>query len=119
MPENLDPEHDDRERAERARLEEVSRRLSKIETERAGRNPTGAAQEAHAGQSKAWRILSEFFSAVAAGSLAGHFLVDRLFDTSPWGLVVGVFVGFGFGIFLMARSSARMQREANDANDER
>jgi ATP synthase protein I len=111
MSDRNHPDHDGGEQAERARLDAVSARLQAIEDERARRQPGSAAREAQRGQRQAWRILSEFLTAVAVGSLAGHFLVDRVFDTTPWGLIAGVFAGFGLGMVMMARAGARTQRD--------
>ena len=41
---------------------------------------------------QAFRLSAEFISGVAAGGIIG-FIVDRLFGTSPWGLVVCIILG--------------------------
>ena len=46
----------------------------------------------------------EFAAAVGLLAFAGYG-VDRWLDTAPWGLIVGVLVGFGFGMFLLIRVS--------------
>ncbi len=44
----------------------------------------------------------EFAGAVGLGALGG-LLLDRWLDTGPWLLIVGVFLGFAVGLFLLVR----------------
>jgi len=40
----------------------------------------------------------EFLGAILGGTLTG-WLIDRSFDTGPWGLVAMIFVGFAGGMY--------------------
>lgn len=57
-------------------------------------------------ETASWHKLSgaagEFAVAVGLGALAGWGL-DKWLDTAPWLLIVGVFVGFALGLFLLVR----------------
>ena len=61
------------------------------------------AQQREAGQ---WGKISgagiEFAVAIGLGALAG-WGVDRWLDLSPWGLIVGVALGFALGLMLLMR----------------
>jgi ATP synthase protein I len=65
--------------------------------------PTGQ----HAGEQavgQAYRIIAELIGGVVVG-LALGFVADRLFRTTPWGLIGGVLLGFAVSIW-MARNTA-------------
>lgn len=47
------------------------------------------------------------------------FLLDRWLGTSPWLLLIGTFVGFGGGLYLIWVRSARMERADRDARASR
>ena len=55
-----------------------------------------------------WHKLSgagvEFAVAIGLGAAAGYGL-DKWLGTTPWLLIVGVFVGFAVGMFLLVRAS--------------
>lgn len=60
------------------------------------------------------RYGSEFIAGVLAGGLLG-FAIDWVAGWSPWGLLVGVLLGFAAG----TRNVVRVAREVNDAGDGR
>jgi ATP synthase protein I len=65
---------------------------------------------AHAGEqavSQAYRIIAELLGGVLVG-LALGFLVDRLFRTTPWGLIGGVLLGFALSIWMARRTANRL-----------
>ena len=57
---------------------------------------------------QAFRLSAEFVSGVIAGGIIG-WIVDRLFSTSPWGLVICVILGFCAGMFNLLRSAGLMK----------
>ena len=65
---------------------------------------------AHAGEqavSQAYRIVAELLGGVLVG-LAFGFLADRIFRTTPGGLVVGVLLGFALSIWMARRTANRL-----------
>jgi ATP synthase protein I len=99
-----------------ARLERLSSRLGEISN---GRDD--AAQASRRGSSnmsglgQALRLSAEFISGVIAGALVG-WLIDRMLGTSPWGLIVCMFLGFGAGMLNMLRASGELKRNAPSAS---
>lgn len=55
----------------------------------------------------AWRLSTELVVAVLVGAGLG-FGLDKLFNTQPWILVVGLGFGFATGIRSVMRTAARM-----------
>ena len=54
---------------------------------------------------------SEFFGGVITGGGIG-FIVDWLFGISPWGLFVGVLMGFAAGTLNVVRAAQSINRDA-------
>ncbi len=42
-------------------------------------------------------------ASMAAGWIFGHYLVDRVFGTGPWGAIAFLFVGAGAGFYEIAK----------------
>ncbi len=64
----------------------------------------------HAGEqavSQAYRIIAELIGGVLVGLAAG-FIVDRVFNTTPWGLIAGVLLGFLLSIWMARRTANRL-----------
>lgn len=64
----------------------------------------------HAGEqavSQAYRIIAELVGGVLVGLAAG-FIVDRVFNTTPWGLIGGVLLGFALSIWMARRTANRL-----------
>lgn len=57
-----------------------------------------------AGYGQALKLSSEFIAGIVVGAALGWF-VDRLAGTSPWGLIVGLLLGFGAGVLNVLRSA--------------
>lgn len=57
-----------------------------------------------AGMGYALRLSSEFIAGVVVGAAVG-WIVDRMAGTSPWGLIVFLFLGFGAGVLNVLRSA--------------
>lgn len=88
--------------------EEAMRRLG----ERAAALDTQTQRPAvsHAGEqavSQAYRIIAELIGGVLLGLAAG-FIADRIFRTTPWGLIIGVLAGFALSIYLARRTANRL-----------
>ena len=68
--------------------------------------PTGG----HAGEQavgQAYRIIAELLGGVLVG-LALGFVADRIFRTTPWGLIAGVLLGFALSIWMARRTANRL-----------
>ena len=65
-------------------------------------------REKEQAQTSQWTRLSgagvEFAVALGLGAAGGYGL-DRWLGTSPWLLIVGVFLGFAVGLFILVRAS--------------
>jgi ATP synthase protein I len=59
----------------------------------------------------ALRMASEFASAIAVGVLLGYG-ADVTFKTAPWGLVIGLPLGFAAGILNVVRAAKKFSAEA-------
>lgn len=64
--------------------------------------------------SQAYRIIAELVGGVLIGLGIG-IAVDRLFDTAPVGVLVGVLSGFVLSIILARRTANRLMAEAKAA----
>jgi len=53
---------------------------------------------------QAFRLSAEFVSGVAAGAIVG-WLVDQLFGSAPWGLIVCLLLGFCAGMLNLMRAA--------------
>jgi len=58
------------------------------------------------------RYGSEFAGGVLAGAGLGY-LADRVLGWSPWGLLVGVLLGFVAGTLNVVRAASNMNRDAS------
>lgn len=57
---------------------------------------------------QAFRLSAEFISGVVAGGIVG-WIVDAVFGTAPWGLVVCVLLGFCAGMLNLMRSAGMVK----------
>lgn len=72
---------------------------------------------AHAGEqavSQAYRIIAELLGGVLVGLAAG-FIADRFLGTGPWGLIVGVLLGFVLSIWMARRTAHRLMAMAKQS----
>ena len=95
--------------------DELSKRLDKLKTSLDG--PDGLAAEADreeqknaqraqskAGIAQAFRLSSEFIAGVVVGGGIGY-AVDKFFETSPWGLIIFLLLGFAAAVLNVLRAS--------------
>lgn len=84
------------------RLDALGRKLDDRQSSvRHGRNKTG---KPTAGYGQALRLSSDFIAGIVVGAALGWGF-DKLFETSPWGLIVFLFLGFGAGIMNVLRTA--------------
>ena len=65
------------------------------------------------GYGLAMRLGADFVAGVVVGAAVG-WGVDRLFGTSPWGLIVFLLLGFGAGILSVLRSAGLVKPGPDD-----
>ena len=73
----------------------------------------------HAGEQaigQAYRIIAELLGGVLVGLAAG-FIVDRVFKTTPWGLIGGVLLGFALSIWMARRTANRLMAMAKQDSE--
>jgi len=58
----------------------------------------------------AFKLSTELVAAVAVGTIIG-FILDTLFDTKPWLIIIFFFLGAAAGILNVIRAANRMQKE--------
>ena len=58
----------------------------------------------------AFKLGTELVAAVAVGTIIG-FILDTLFDTKPWLIIIFFFLGAGAGMLNVIRAANRMQKE--------
>ncbi len=98
--------------------EEAIKRLTESASSLEARSERQMAHEA-AGQKaagQAWRILADLFGGVLVG-LAIGFIVDRVFDTAPAGLIGGVLLGFAVSVWMARLTAKRLMAEAKSAGE--
>ena len=58
----------------------------------------------------AFKLGTELVAAVAVGTIIG-FILDTLFDTKPWLMIIFFFLGAAAGMLNVIRAANRMQKE--------
>ena len=58
----------------------------------------------------AFKLGTELVAAVAGGTIIG-FILDTLFDTKPWLIIIFFFLGAAAGMLNVIRAANRMQKE--------
>jgi ATP synthase protein I len=88
-----------------ARLKSLDARLGKATADRreSTQSRTRALSDSTA-LGQAFRLSAEFVSGVVAGGIVG-WLVDKLFGSSPWGLIVCLILGFCAGMLNLMRAA--------------
>jgi ATP synthase protein I len=93
----------DSERALSERLRNLERRLDESHAAREA-NDRSPLEPPRDGYGAAMRLGGDFVAGVVVGAAIG-WGVDRLFGTSPWGLIVFLLLGFAAGILSVLRSA--------------
>ena len=87
-----------------ASLEDLNKKLERVKTAREG---IELVKGPSAGMGYAFRLATEMAAALVVGVGIG-WLVDAWLETSPWGLLVFLFVGFVAGILNAYRTAQRI-----------
>ena len=91
---------------------ELDNRLQRLETQlaikeaeqRKERDEAGRRRDNAGGMAYAIKISSEFIAGVVVGAALG-WLIDKLFGTGPWGLIIFLLLGFCAGVLNVLRSA--------------
>lgn len=83
---------DPRKPSEDSRLTTLEERLDRAEAAEADRTAVNAGPETDANYRLGNRVLAELLGGVGGGALVG-WVIDRFAGTSPWGLLVVLFLG--------------------------
>jgi ATP synthase protein I len=86
-------------------LDKLAARVAEVKQERLGREPKVTIDRS--GMSVGLRMASEFASAILVGGLLGYG-VDFLLKITPWGLLVGLALGFAAGTLNIVRAARQM-----------
>ncbi|WP_299686302.1 AtpZ/AtpI family protein [uncultured Tateyamaria sp.] len=105
-----DPEDSDRLQALQARIDAAKEVHA----------PKPRTPDPHSQAQLAWRMVIELVAGLGIGFGVGYGL-DALFGTSPFLMIIFIFLGFAAGIKTMMRSAQEVQREreAADAAEDR
>jgi ATP synthase protein I len=87
-----------------ARLKSLDARISQASEQRAESEPRARPTSDSSAIGQAFRFSAEFVSGVGAGAIVG-WLVDQLFGTSPWGLIICLLLGFCAGMLNLLRAA--------------
>jgi ATP synthase protein I len=90
------------------RLRDLERRLDVRRVAREEVTRAEAAPPVNAGYGMAMRLGADFVAGVAVGAALGWGF-DRLFGTSPWGLMVFLLLGFAAGVLSLLRTAGLMK----------
>lgn len=61
-------------------------------------------QNDRSGMGAGLKYASEFSAAIIAGAFLGY-LVDKFAGTGPWGMIIGLILGFGAGVMNVVRAA--------------
>ena len=97
-----------------ARLKSLDARLGQVAVQRRETKETQTRTTSDSNAlGQALRFSAEFVSGVVAGGIIG-WIVDRLFGTAPWGLVVCIILGFCAGMLNLFRAAGLMKPARHD-----
>lgn len=110
------PRDDDGRKEARASSDaELEARRSALEAgiagrrERPGLGGDDGGQQSRTGYALAVKVSSEFIAGIAVGAILG-FGIDRFFETSPFGLIVFLMLGFAAGVLNVLRALGKVAK---------
>lgn len=86
-------------------LTRLGQRIDAFEAKRQAEKGPGL--KADSGAADGYRLLANLIGGVLCG-LAFGWLFDHFAHTSPWGLISGMLIGTGLGVYTVVRSASRM-----------
>jgi ATP synthase protein I len=99
-------DHDDAEDERRRRSDELGARIAASRAQLPENRPEPNRTQGMRGVAEGFKIASEFTAGILVGTAIG-FGVDRLFGTSPFGLVFFLLIGFAAGVLNVIRSTSK------------
>lgn len=102
-----------------AELSERRNRLARaLEEKTAQANGPKSASSSSTGQgfAQAMKLSTEFVAGVLVGAGIG-WMIDKGFDTSPWGLIVFLLLGFVAGVLNVLRSAGLIAEQQDRTRD--
>ena len=101
---------------DRRQLEQLDKRLdaARRADDHGPRSATGQAIEQKSGLAVAWRVSIELAVAIGVCTAIG-FAFDRWLGTTPWLLIVFLFLGFGAGVTNVYRTAQKITAAAEQA----
>lgn len=90
-------------------LKRLDARLDEVSAQRASQGRKARFDTSSIGDG--YKLVAELIGGVLGGLGLG-WVFDRWAGTSPWGLLLGVLLGTGLAVFLIARSAGRMSAQA-------
>ncbi len=100
-----------------ARLRSLDARLGQAAASRPEtREPAPRSTSNSGAIGQAMRLSAEFVSGVIAGGIVG-WLVDRLFGSTPWGLIICLILGFCAGMLNLMRASGVVRTARYDETE--
>ena len=90
---------------DKAKMEALNARLAAVKEVHA---PKPRTPDHHSQAQLAWRMVIELVAGLGIGFGMGYGL-DALFGTSPWLMIVFIFLGFAAGVKTMMRSAEEVQ----------
>jgi len=96
--------------SDKALDERLSRLREKLDGPTGGKKQTPKEQtdeqnaKTREGVAQAFRLSSEFIAGVVVGTGIGY-AIDQLFGTTPWGLILGLLLGFGAAVLNVMRAA--------------
>ena len=87
---------------------------ARLAAARGSQEPVSRVEDHHSQAHLAWRMVIELVTGLAIGFGMGYGL-DQLFGTSPWLMIVFIFLGFAAGIKTMMRSAKEIQAKQEAA----
>ena len=90
---------------DKARLDALSARIDAVKEEHA---PKPRTPDHHSQAQLAWRMVIELVAGLGIGFGMGYGL-DAVFGTTPWLMVIFIFLGFAAGVKTMMRSAEEVQ----------
>lgn len=101
-----------------ARLKSLGSRLSNVRSDRKSQTDqsasgAGSASANASAMARGFRLSSELIAGVLVGAAIG-WGIDRLFSTSPWGLIVFFLLGFVAGVMNVMRTAGVANSGAPD-----
>ena len=90
---------------DKAKMEALSARINAVKEVH---EPKPRTPDHHSQAQLAWRMVIELVAGLGIGFGMG-FGLDAIFGTSPWFMIVFIFLGFAAGVKTMMRSAAEVQ----------